>query len=270
MTRPAAIILTGFGINCDVETAAAFDMAGAEAVRLHLNDLADDPGQLEAAHLFVVPGGFSFGDDIASGRILANRLRYKLGEPLKRFVAEGKLVIGICNGFQVLVKMGLLPLFDDDLRQTMTVTHNDSDRFEDRWVRLRVEPDTVCVWTQGIQAIELPIRHGEGKFLAGGDEALRRLTESGQIVLRYVTSRDTLANGAYPDNPNGSEADIAGICDPSGRVFGLMPHPEAYQRRENHPRWTREPLPVEGVGLAIIRNGVAFARNHVTAATPIS
>ncbi len=270
MNAPAAIVLTGFGINCDVETAEALRIAGAHAHRVHLNDLASEPSLLDAAQIFVVPGGFSFGDDIASGRILANRLKYKLGGPLTRFAAEGKLVLGICNGFQVLVKMGLLPGRGDSLRQTMTVTHNDSGRFENRWVRLKVDPASRCIWTADLDDFELPVRHGEGKVLCGSSEQREQLASGGQVVLRYAGAQGEPARGVYPINPNGSDDDIAGICDPSGRVFGLMPHPEAYVRKTNHPRWTREALPEEGAGLAIIRNGVAYAQAHAAAAAPVS
>ncbi len=254
-----ALILTGFGINCEAETGNAFERAGAKAKLVHLNDLAADPAMLRAFHILAVPGGFSFGDDVASGRILANRLRYRLGGAIKGFVDDGKLVVGICNGFQVLVKMGILPLFDGDFAQETTLTHNDSSRFEDRWVHLKKEPATPCVWLKNMDSLEAPIRHGEGKFIPRDDTVLERLKANGQIALRYATAEGAPARGAYPANPNGSVDDIAGICDPSGRVFGLMPHPEAFIDRTNHPRWTREELPEEGAGLQLFRNAVAYA-----------
>lgn len=255
----SAIVLTGFGINCDVETESALKRAGADARRVHLNDVIADPALLEEAHILAVPGGFSFGDDVGSGRILANRLRYRLGDPLKLFVAQGKLVIGICNGFQVLVKMGLLPLFEPEFRQDVTLTHNDSGRFENRWVHLEKDPATPCVWLEGIEEIELPIRHGEGKFVPRDEAVLERLHKQGQVALRYAASTGGPAQGEFPANPNGSTDDIAGLCDPSGRVFGLMPHPEAYVDRTNHPCWTRQELPEEGLGLQVFRNAVAYA-----------
>lgn len=258
-----ALILTGFGINCDHETALAFEMAGAAVQRVHLNDLAEDPARLEDFQILAIPGGFSFGDDVASGRILANRLRYRLGGPLKDFLAAGKLAIGICNGFQVMVKMGLLPLFDGEFTQEVTLTHNDSARFDNRWVRLQTDPSTRCVWTKGIESIEVPVRHGEGKFIPRDDAVLRRLRDQGQVALRYANANGTLAGGVFPANPNGSIDDIAGICDPSGRVFGLMPHPEAFLHRTNHPRWTREALPEEGAGLQLFRNAVNFAEQNL-------
>jgi phosphoribosylformylglycinamidine synthase I len=253
-----ALVLAGYGINCEVETRVAFERAGAATTIMHLGDLVESPGYLNNHHILAVPGGFSFGDDVASGRILANRLRYRLGEPLREFVAARKLVIGICNGFQVLVKMGILPLFGNDFVQETTLTHNDSGRFEDRWVRVAVEPSTKCVWLRGITAMELPVRHGEGKFLVQSGSVLSRLRAGGQIALRYAAASGSPAKGSYPENPNGSDDDIAGICDPSGRIFGLMPHPEAFLDGTNHPRWTREGLAAEGQGLKIFQNGVAY------------
>ncbi|HNR33326.1 MAG TPA: phosphoribosylformylglycinamidine synthase subunit PurQ [Candidatus Hydrogenedentes bacterium] len=251
-----ALIVTGFGINCEHETAHAFHLAGAETAFVHLNDLVADPARLHEFHILAVPGGFSFGDDVASGKILANRLRFKLGEPIAEFLAAGKLAIGICNGFQVMVKMGILPLFNGAFRQEVTVTHNDSGRFEDRWVRLTADPGTRCVWSQGITGLELPIRHGEGKFIPRDDAVLERLRANGQVVFRYAGPDGAPARGAYPANPNGAVDDIAGICDPSGRVLGLMPHPEAFVARTQHPRWTREEFPEEGAGLQVFRNAV--------------
>jgi phosphoribosylformylglycinamidine synthase subunit PurQ / glutaminase len=255
-----AIVLTGFGINCDVETESALARAGADTERVHLNDIIADTALLDACHIFAVPGGFSFGDDVASGRILANRLRHKLGEPLKKFVNDGKLMIGICNGFQVLVKMGILPMFDGEFVQETTLTNNNSSRFENRWVALKTAPDTRCVWLKGIASLELPIRHGEGKFIAKDDAVLERLKKNGQVVLRYVNADGSPAGGAFPANPNGAQDDIAGICDPSGRIFGLMPHPEANVHRTNHPTWTRLDLPEEGAGLQVFRNAVDHAK----------
>lgn len=255
-----AIVLTGYGINCDGETQSALRRAGADARRVHLNDLIGDVSQLDAAQILAVPGGFSFGDDVASGRILANRLRYRLGDPLNKFLADGKLMIGICNGFQVMVKMGVLPMFDGEFVQEVTLTNNDSGRFENRWIKLKTEPGTVCIWLKDIEGLPLPIRHGEGKFIAADDATMARLEANGQIALRYVRPDGAPANGEFPYNPNGAQADIAGICDPTGRVFGLMPHPEAYVDRTNHPRWTREDLPEEGAGLQVFRNAVEYAQ----------
>jgi len=253
-----ALILTGFGINCDAETQVAFERAGAIAERVHLNDLIEAPERFRDFQIMAIPGGFSFGDDVASGKVLANRLRYRLGDPLKRFIADGKLMIGICNGFQVMVKMGILPMFDAHFRQDVTLTHNNSGRFEDRWVNLVSAHGNRCIWTRGIDAIELPVRHGEGKFIPADEIVLRRLWDNGQVAIQYATKNGALANGAFPQNPNGSVDDIAGICDPTGRVFGLMPHPEAFIERTNHPEWTRLALPEEGAGLRIFKNAVDY------------
>jgi len=261
--KTRAIVLTGFGINCDRETEHALIRSGADAQRVHLNDIIEAPDMLDQYHIFAVPGGFSFGDDVASGRILANRLRYRLGDPLKQFVNAGKLIIGICNGFQVLVKMGILPMFEGEFVQEVTLTHNDSGRFENRWVNLAVDPGTRCVWLEGIESIELPIRHGEGKFVPRDDAVLERLRTEGHVAVRYARPDGAPANTKFPANPNGSIDDIAGICDPSGRVLGLMPHPEAYVHRTNHPAWTRTSLPEEGRGLQVFRNAVAYAGEHL-------
>ncbi|MBI4558707.1 MAG: phosphoribosylformylglycinamidine synthase subunit PurQ [Candidatus Hydrogenedentes bacterium] len=252
------LVLTGFGINCDYETEWAFRGAGSDAQRVHLNDLIGRPALLDGFHILAIPGGFSFGDDIASGKILANRLRYKFGEPLLKFIADGKLAIGICNGFQVAVKMGLLPLFNGALTQEVTLTNNDSGRFENRWVNLRTDPGTRCVWLKGITQITLPVRHGEGKFIPREEAVLEKLRAQGQVALRYCRSDGSPVGEVFPANPNGSVDDIAGICDPTGRIFGLMPHPEAHVVRTQHPRWFREALRPEGDGLQIFRNAVEY------------
>lgn len=255
-----AIVLTGFGINCDNETQRALDRAGARALRVHLNDVIADPAMLDGFQIMAIPGGFSFGDHVASGKILANRLRCKLGGPVKKFVNDGKLVVGICNGFQVMVKMGILPLFENEFRQEVTLAWNDTCRFENRWVHLRTAPGTKCVWLRGIESLEVPVRHGEGKFIPRDAAVLKRLQDNGQVALRYVRADGSPANGEFPFNPNGAADDIAGICDPSGRVFGLMPHPEAFQDPTNHPTWTRQDsLPAEGMGLQVFRNAVEYA-----------
>lgn len=261
--KTSALILTGFGINCDKETANAFVRAGAHAERMHLNDIAADPSCLERYQMLAVPGGFSFGDDIASGRILANRLRHKLGGPLKKFVQDGKLIIGICNGFQVLVKMGILPLFEGDFKQEVTLAWNNSCRFENRWVNLKIDPKTKCVWLKDMDMLEVPVRHGEGKFIARDEATLDRLRKQGQVAVRYADDRSAPAKGVFPANPNGAQDDIAGICDPSGRILGLMPHPEAHVDATNHPQWTRKGLSGEGAGLQVFRNAVAYAAGHL-------
>lgn len=265
--KPRAIVVTGFGINCDLETEEAFRRAGADARRVHLNDLIANPRIMEESHIFAIPGGFAFGDDVASGKILANRMRYKLGTAFIKFVNDGKLIIGICNGFQVMVKMGLLPLFSPEFTQEVTLTHNDSDRFENRWVNLTVSTRTHCIWLKNIHTFEAPIRHGEGKLVVRDAAVLERLHENNQIALRYAADDGAPAARVFPANPNGSVDDIAGICDPSGRIFGLMPHPEACLDPTNHPLWTRRGIGKDGEGLEIFRNGVLYAEQNLVSKT---
>lgn len=256
---PKVLILTGFGINCDIETAHAFKIAGADAQRVHINDLIIKKYELSDYQIMAFPGGFSFGDDIASGKVLANMIKYNLGEQIQDFINSGKLIIGICNGFQAMVKMGLLPAFNGDYAiQDVTLTFNDSGRFEDRWVHLKTNRNSNCVFTKGINNIYLPVRHGEGKFVVKDPQVLSRLKKEGHIVFQYTDSEGKTTG--YPDNPNGSVENIAAICDETGRVFGMMPHPEAFQHRTNHPGWTREELPEEGAGIAIFRNAVEYVK----------
>ncbi len=257
---PNVLVLTGYGINCDMELAHAFKIAGADAERVHLTDLINGTRRLSDFHVLALPGGFSFGDDIASGKVLANMLKYNLGKEIQEFINAGKLIIGICNGFQAMVKMGLLPAFGCNYaKQEVTLTFNDSGRFEDRWVHLKANK-TKCVFTKGIEKIYLPVRHGEGKFVAKNNEVLARLKKNNHIVFQYVDKDGKLAG--YPFNPNGSIENIAGICDETGRIFGMMPHPEAFSHRTNHPKWTREELPEEGAGIAIFRNAVEYVSNN--------
>ena len=259
--KPSVLVLRAAGINCDCETEYAFRKAGAEAERIHINRLIEQPALLRRFQVLVLPGGFSYGDDVASGRILANELRGKLAEHIERFLAEGKLILGICNGFQVLVKAGLLP-GDTLWRQSVTLTLNDSNRFEDRWVYLKVCSARSVFVREGEDAY-LPVAHAEGKFVAGSPETLARLEANGQVVFRYVGPEGQRAT--YPWNPNGSQNDVAGICDPSGRILGMMPHPERYVRLTQHPRWTRMRGALgerarEPDGLRIFRNAVAYVR----------
>ena len=268
--RPKALVLYGYGLNCDYETAFALERAGAEAVRVHTTDLLENPATLWDYHLLAIPGGFSWGDEHGAGVILALRLKLALGAALQEFVAGGRLVMGICNGFQVLVNLGLLPgLPGREGRRLAALLPNDCGNFRDAWVHLKALPSQ-CVFTQGLDLFELPIRHGEGKFYAA-PQVLRELWDRGQIALKYATPEGKPAAGRFPENPNGSLMDIAGICDATGRVLGLMPHPEAYATSLQHPTWTRakeawrrrgEPYPEqEGVGLAIFRNAVHYLQD---------
>ena len=226
-----ALVVRAAGTNCDQETIHALKAAGAESQLAHINQLLLGRVRLFPFQILVLPGGFSYGDDIAAGKVLANEMRLRLREQLERFVEAGKLVIGICNGFQVLVKTGLLPGFDGvDEKQTATLALNDSSRFQCEWVGLKVEK-SAATWLDGMPAeIEVPIAHGEGKFLTADAKVLNQLKKNRQIVFRYAK------------NPNGSEADIAGICNPAGNVIGLMPHPERFLHRVQHPNWPARPV----------------------------
>ncbi|MDL2269549.1 phosphoribosylformylglycinamidine synthase subunit PurQ [Desulfosarcina sp. OttesenSCG-928-A07] len=237
--KPRALVLTGFGLNCDHETAYVFEQAGAAAHRVHINALIAGDVRLDAFQILVFGGGFSWGDDHGAGVIQALRLKTNLGDQLQAFVAAEKLVMGICNGFQTLVNLGLLPGLDNDYtRRCVALIHNDCGNFQDRWVNLAVNPASPCVFTRNMATLALPVRHGEGKFYT--DEAtLQTLVGGNQIALQYALPDGTPADGRFPHNPNGSLMDIAGICDPTGRVFGLMPHPEAYHHFTHHPDWTR-------------------------------
>ncbi|MCB2146926.1 MAG: phosphoribosylformylglycinamidine synthase subunit PurQ [Deltaproteobacteria bacterium] len=239
-TKPNVLVLTGFGLNCDHETAYAFELAGAVAKRAHINALIAGDVRLDDFQILAFGGGFSWGDDHGAGVIQALRLKTNIGDRLLDFVAAQKLIIGICNGFQTLVNLGLLPGIDGDYtRRSVAVTYNDCGNFRDQWVHLKINPDAACVFTQGMKTLELPVRHGEGKFYAES-ETLKTLTENNQIAMQYAMPDGRPANGVFPHNPNGSLVDIAGICDPSGRIFGLMPHPEAYNHVTNHPDWARK------------------------------
>jgi phosphoribosylformylglycinamidine synthase len=239
MARPRAIILRAPGTNCDLETAAAWERAGACAEIWHIGRVIESPGQLAAFQILTIPGGFSYGDDLGAGRILAVRLATVLRDSVGQFLERGGLILGICNGFQVLVRSGLLPGGRSVGRATLT--HNASGRFEARWVQLRIRAGRTPFVTDS-EPLALPVAHGEGRFLTADPFDLERLNESGQIVVTYAdpSGRTTLD---YPDNPNGSAGGVAGLCDPTGRIFGLMPHPERFIDPWHHPRWTREAKP---------------------------
>lgn len=222
-----ALILRTAGTNCDQETAEALRLAGAVPEIHHINELISKKLSLDSYQLVVIPGGFSYGDDVAAGKILANELRFKLGESLGKFIASGRKVIGICNGFQVLVKTGFLP-GNPGGEQTVTLASNDSGQFQCHWVKLKREK-SACQWLNSTDVDwDLPIAHGEGKFMARDNKTLGALESAGQVIFRYST-----------ENPNGSMNAIAGICNKEGNVVGLMPHPERHMARLQHPEWTR-------------------------------
>jgi len=268
------MILRAPGTNCDRESAFAFDCAGAATDLVHINQVLEQPKVFEQYQILCLPGGFSYGDDIASGRILGNQILHHLAEPLQKFKSDGKLILGICNGFQILIKSGLL--LDDDATDgpPATLDWNVSGKFEDRWVHLSTA-GTNCVFLNGIEQMYLPVAHGEGQFVPRSDSVLSQLDANGQLVLRYanaaiaaagngVNGAETTASDAqssavaYPANPNGSAGNVAGICDTTGRVFGLMPHPERHIDRTHHPRWTRGEGQDPGDGLQLFVNAVDY------------
>lgn len=244
MPTVRVLVLRAPGANCDAEAQFAFEQAGAVVERLHINRLREAPNLLHRFQVLTVPGGFTYGDDVAAGKVLGNQLAHFLGDALRRFRDSEKLILGICNGFQALLKAGLLVPPDED-GPVATLAHNTNGLFQDRWVTLRVHPSD-CPFLRGIGQMHLPIAHGEGRFVCRSAWQLQGLIQTGRAVLQYV------------DNPNGSEGDIAGLCDATGRVLGLMPHPERHVLPTQHPQWTRHGLAPEGDGLALFRNAVRF------------
>lgn len=256
------LIITGFGLNCERETAAAFATNGATAEKVHLNDILNGAKALDEYHILVFIGGFSFGDHLGAGTVFANRVKFRLRDQLEKFVADGKLIIGICNGFQTLTRLGLVPAINKAyFSQQTALAHNDSGVFRDDWIYLKANPESPCVFTKGIDVVRMPIRHGEGKFVAD-DEIIDAMENQNLVCLRYCDERGRTAD-SFPANPNGSIKAIAGICDPSGRIFGLMPHPEAFLSPYNAPDWRTKKingeLPAEGEGVTVFRNAVDFA-----------
>ncbi|MDX9787749.1 MAG: phosphoribosylformylglycinamidine synthase subunit PurQ [Desulfobacterales bacterium] len=239
MKAVKVLILTGYGLNCDAETAYSFEKAGASTQRVHINRLIAGEVGLNDFQILVFGGGFSWGDDHGAGVVQAVRMRTHMGDQLVSFIEKGNLVIGICNGFQTLVNLGLLPGLDGDYTaRKVALIHNDCGNFRDDWVTLRINSKSPCVFTREMALLDVPVRHGEGKFYAEM-AVLSRLKENNQIVVQYALPDGALAAGRFPYNPNGAVMDIAGICDPTGRVFGLMPHPEAFNHPTNHPDWLR-------------------------------
>ncbi|MBL7072398.1 MAG: phosphoribosylformylglycinamidine synthase I [Candidatus Omnitrophica bacterium] len=266
MKKAKVIVLRTAGTNCDMETAYAFELAGAETELVHINALVEKRKALREYQILAIPGGFTYGDDVASGRILANELRSKLEDDLVRFISKNKPVIGICNGFQVLIKMGLLPSADKiaDTGVQATLTLNDSGRFDSRWVYLKKTGSEKCIWVKDFpDLVTIPIAHAEGKFVPRGADVLKDLQDNEQIVFRYTDKTGKLFGRPY--NPNGSIDDIAGICDTTGRVLGLMPHPERHISYLQHPNWRRLQNKKHklGTGLEIFRNGVKYAEKYV-------
>ncbi|MFC1692345.1 phosphoribosylformylglycinamidine synthase I [Candidatus Latescibacterota bacterium] len=258
MAKQKALILRTAGTNCDVESAYATSQVGFDSERVHINRLASGEVDLDDYAFLFIPGGFSYGDDVAAGKIMALELNKRLADALIRFEDKGKLVLGVCNGFQVLIKTGFIPFrTQHPSKMRVTLTLNDSAKFEDRWVHLASETDAKCVFTRNMKpVIELPVANGEGKFIVACDEDMKELEADGQVVLRYVSK--TGGEPAYPEDPNGSMGHIAGVCNKKGTMFGLMPHPERFLHRINHPRWTRKKLPEEGDGMAFFKNAFEY------------
>ncbi|MDD4924131.1 MAG: phosphoribosylformylglycinamidine synthase I [Dehalococcoidales bacterium] len=255
MSKAKTLVLRAPGTNCDMEAAFAFEKAGADVSMVHIGELIRREKKLADYRIMVLPGGFTYGDDLGSGKVIANEIVTKLGDDVKLFVENGGLIIGICNGFQILVKSGLLPDPSHlNKIQKTTLTNNDSGKFECRWVNLKVNPESNCIFTKGIAKMYLPVAHGEGKFVADA-ETLKAV----DVAVYYADANDT-PTMSYPDNPNGSLNCIAGICDSSGRIFGLMPHPERYVTGSQHPRWTDESFSEQGNGFKIFENAVDWVK----------
>ncbi|MBI4707456.1 MAG: phosphoribosylformylglycinamidine synthase I [Candidatus Omnitrophica bacterium] len=268
--KPKVCILRTAGTNCDKETAFSFEKAGAQAEFVHINAFCSKQKSLKEYQILALSGGFSYGDDLGAGKVLANELKFKLSGDIKEFISSGKLIIGICNGFQILVKAGLLP-GNENFTQEVSLIINDSGKFEDRWIYLkspvnsRLSPvsgrlsQVKCIWAKNLpETIYLPVAHGEGKFITKDKQVLESLNKRGQVVFQYCDKQGNLSG--YPDNPNGSVENIAGICDDTGRILGLMPHPERHAFSWQHPAHEPEK---QGSGFLIIKNGVEYAKNNL-------
>ncbi len=254
MSKVKAIVIRSPGANCDGEAVFALEKAGAEVDLVHINRLSRGEVKLADFQILLIPGGFTYGDDISGGKVLANELKLKLGDDVNRFVADGKLIIGICNGFQIMIKAGILPELKPGEQPKLTLTYNDSGKFECRWVHLSVNRKSPCIYTKGIEQLYVPVAHGEGKLI--GDP---KVISTNNIVLYYADEHGNRKAG-YPYNPNGSIKNIAGICDDTGRIFALMPHPERHVLGTQHPQWTRLGAKKYGEGFPIFQNAVKFAR----------
>ncbi|MSR30518.1 MAG: phosphoribosylformylglycinamidine synthase I [Gemmataceae bacterium] len=254
MASPRVLILRAPGSNCDKETEFAFQKAGVSTQSIHIIELRKNPMALRDFQILVIPGGFTYGDDVAAGKILANQLASFLGQELRSFRDREKLILGICNGFQVLLKAGLI-LQPDEEGPLATLAHNTSGRFEARWVNLSVTPGK-CPFLKNMDRLLVPVAHGEGRFVTRTPWIQDGLEKSGQVVLRFINEKGEL--DGFPCNPNGSQGNVAGLCDPSGRVLGLMPHPERHLLPTQHPRWTREGLKPHGEGFALFQNAVEY------------
>ncbi len=260
MVEVKAIVLRAAGINCDMETEYALELAGAKAQRMHINRIIEDKTLLDEFQIIVFPGGFSYGDDVAAGKILANQIIHHLSEPIQKFIDDGKLVLGICNGFQVLVKTGILPGDNSTKHQEeVTITYNDSGKFEDRWVYLAPQTDK-CIFIEPGRQIYLPVAHAEGKVVTRNTASLDKLKSEGHVAFKYVDKNGQ--EGDYPINPNGSTDSTAGLTDTTGRILGLMPHPERFVRPTQHPHWSRLKEKPASDGMTIFNNAVKYIQEN--------
>ena len=270
MAQIKSLVITGFGTNCEMEMAHACRRAGAISDIAHISEVLGGTYAINDYHFLNLPGGFLDGDDLGSAQVESVRLKHArvrstgrtLFEEIASFIQRGMLILGVCNGFQALVKSGILP--GNPLgKRRVSLTFNDSAKFEDRWVRLVVNPESPCVFTRGMESFMVPVRHGEGKFVTDSSDTLSEITRENLIAVQYAAP-DMNPTMEYPANPNGSVSAVAGICDRSGRIFGLMPHPEAYIHPTNNPSWTRSRnLSEQGEGLAIFENAVTFLRGII-------
>ncbi|MFA5689495.1 MAG: phosphoribosylformylglycinamidine synthase subunit PurQ [Kiritimatiellales bacterium] len=260
--KPKILVITGYGVNCEAESSYAWKLAGAEAVQVHLNDLLETPVQMREFQGMMFIGGFSYGDHMTSGHVFALRVKHHLRDELQKFIDAGKIIIGVCNGFQTMTKIGLLPGFDGEyFEPKISLMQNDVGHFQNFWVNLKFESASPCIFTKGLDTLPMPIRHGEGKVFTTDKKVIERIETLNLAAVRYADAAGNPAQD-FPENPNGSLHAIAGLCDPTGRVFGMMPHPEAYLFPENHPNWDAQKiageLPVHGLGLKLFENGVKF------------
>ena len=269
MREVRSLIITGFGINCEEEMAAAYKLVGVHTLIVHLNEIFNERCSIHDFDILNFPGGFSYGDDLGSAKVLANKLKYrrmKSGklfiDEIQKFTEDGKFIMGICNGFQLLVKMGLLPNIGGKMEQEVTLTHNDSGRFEDRWCGCVVSRNCETPFLKGIKCIDLPVRHGEGKLLIRDELIKESILKNSLNCLSYC-DKDGNVTSQYPLNPNGSELNCAGLTDKTGQILGIMPHPEAFISLYNHPNWGQKKrnnpdLNEAGEGLKIFRNIINY------------
>ena len=255
------LVLTGLGLNCEAETSHAFNSVGATPVQVHLLDLLENPKALLDYQVLAFIGGFAFGDHLGGGFVFANKIRYRLYDQLIAFIERGGLALGVCNGFQTMTRLGMLPGLDGNYKTPLaTLAPNDRPGYRDAWVKLRFDQDSPCLWTRGVERLDLPARHGEGKLLFA--EGVQERVEEAQLIAAHYVDESGSATERWPDNPNGSPGGAAGLCDPSGRLFGLMPHPDAYLFPFQHPAFRRERAQGRerpAGGLAIFQRGVDAA-----------